>query len=209
MATDGTIPEHDGSGWSLEDGEAVHELYPRSFFIPQAEHRADIRPGETAKLSFVTGDDPTKAGDDNTEQLWVEVVSVAGQGFYRGRLDDDPRVVPGLKDGDIVDFEARHVVGLAYSPDELGYDPDEWAIVDRRIIDQDEPPEALTLAEPVGLDEIDGRCWFVALDQNSPDESSWAKLGELVDRWPELVAVFAGRGGMWRRERSSGKYVQV
>lgn len=206
---DQTIPEHDGSAWSLEDGEAVHAANPRSFFIPPAEHRRDIRPGEAAKLSFVAGSDPSKAGADNTEQLWVQVVDVGSVGFYRGRLDDDPRVVRGLKDGDVVDFEARHVVGLAYSPDELGYDPDAWAIVDGRILDHDEAPEALTFAEPVGLDEIDGRCWFLALDQSSPDESAWAKLGELTDRWPQLADVFATGNGMWRREASSGRYVRV
>lgn len=209
MSTDPTIPEHDGSAWSLEDGEAVHAAHPRSFFIPPAPHREDIRVGEAAKLSFVVGPDPTKADGHNAEQLWVEVVEHARDGSYVGKLDDDPRIVRGLKDGDMVDFEPRHVVGLAYSADELGYDPDAWAIVDARIIETDTPPEALTFAEPVGVEEIEGRCWFVALDQASPDESSWAKLGELTDRWPELVGVFRQYGGMWRREKSSGKYVQV
>ena len=56
---------------------------------------------------------------------------------------------------------------------------------------------------------MDERHWFAALDQQPPNDSRWAQLGELTDRWPELVDVFAGHGGMWRRVKSKNAYTQV
>jgi hypothetical protein len=205
MGTDGPGPDPDQVPWWLEDGEALHAAHPRSFFIPPREHRADVRRGEAVRLSFASGPRPKRGAEpEASEQLWVETLEVLRDGTYRGRVDDDVRVVAGLKDGTELTFGPEHIVALAYAPEELGYDPEAWAIIDARITEEDEPPLALTFAEP--NDDTGGgeRHWFAALDQQPPEESAWAQLGELADRWPELTVVFQAGGGMWRREKSGG-----
>lgn len=194
------------AAWSLEDGEAVHAAHPRSFFIPPREHRTDIRADESCAVSVAFAERVVDGEPRRTETVWVGVVDVLPGGRYRGRIDERPAFVEGLGVGDLIEFEPRHVVAIAYSPDELGYDPGDWAVIDARIMAEDSPPLALTFAEPNGMDE---RYWFAALDQQPPDDSQWAQLGELTDRWPELATVFAAGGGMWRRAKASGAYEQV
>ena len=218
MASDASEqPIGEGPGWWIEDGERVNAAYPRSFFIPPREHRADVRPGEIANLSFGEGDRPAdgmrptkltgEAVGGAVERLWVEVDEIMPDGSYRGRVESDPEILTAvLQRGDAVAFGPQHVIALDYSPQELGYDPDAWAIIDARITEEDSPPEALTFAEPNGMEE---RYWFAALDQQPPQDSAWATLGELTDRFPELAVVFQAGGGMWRREKSSGGYTQV
>jgi hypothetical protein len=42
-----------GDRWSLADGEALGAAAPRSFFIPDREHRERLRAGRFVKLVFV------------------------------------------------------------------------------------------------------------------------------------------------------------
>jgi hypothetical protein len=210
MVTNGLEPDAGQQRWWLEDGEALHAAHPRSFFIPPREHRADIRPGEAVRLSFASGPRPKPGAEpEASEQLWVETLEVLPDGTYRGRVDDDVRVVAQLKDGAAVEFGPEHVVAIAYATDELGYDPAAWAIIDARITQDDVPPAALTFAEPSDGAGTADRHWFAALDQQPPETSAWIQLGELTDRWPELGVVFRAGGGMWRRERSGGTYQRV
>ncbi|MDQ8043333.1 MAG: hypothetical protein AAGC46_00935 [Solirubrobacteraceae bacterium] len=197
------------AGWSLEDGEALSREYPRSFFVPPREHRDDIRVGEAAKLSFVASG--SEAGrDDETgtppaaEQLWVRVTETV-DGGYVGTVDDDPEHTPDLAYGDPVAFGAEHVVALLYTADELGYDPQAEAIIDARIVDEDEPPLALIFTAP-GDDPAGDWIWFAALDQQPPEASAAVSLGELVDRWPELAGVFRTGEGAWVRDAAGSAY---
>jgi hypothetical protein len=72
--------------WTLLDAVEQNAAHPRSFFIPSAEVREGLAPGDRVKLVFV------ERRDDGGERMWVTVTERTSDGGYVGRLDNDPGV---------------------------------------------------------------------------------------------------------------------
>lgn len=86
--------------WTLASAEARAAAHS-SFKIPSRSEREDLRVGDLAKLVFVVDG----AGG---ERMWVEVTAVAA-GRYRGILRNVPVTIPGIAEGDTVEFGPEHV----------------------------------------------------------------------------------------------------
>lgn len=106
------LTDIDTDGWQLDDGEALHEQHPSSFWIPPADVRNDLQPGQLVKLVFriVTLDEDGLV-EENVERMWVCVTGRAGA-LYAGVLDNDAYCTDGLVAGHPLWFEPRHVIAV-------------------------------------------------------------------------------------------------
>lgn len=102
--------EHDG--WWLSDGEEAHAESPESFWIPHAEARRGLAPGDIAKLRFyILGPDASGEEVEHGERMWVQVLECKA-GWYRGALDNDPHCTDRLQAGMKLWFQPRHVIDI-------------------------------------------------------------------------------------------------
>lgn len=194
-----------GDGWSLADGEALHAAAPRSFFIPDREHRERLPAGRIVKLVFEL-DEPRVVGGTlrTAERMWVEISEALPGGRYAGTLDNDPGVVTELTCGDRIEFGPEHVVAIHYSDEELGYPMNGWAYVDGRVRRDDQPPDYLVFDSPA---PGSAPMWFGAIGSDAPDATM--TLAELTDRWPKLSDVFRSQGGLWQRVEGAAEWREV
>lgn len=197
--------------WTLLDAVAHAAANPRSFFLPDAEERAGLQPGDLAKLVFTVqapGDDESDAGG---ERMWVEVTDRAPDG-YVGRLGNVPMLVTDLAEGARVEFEPRHVVQLPAT------EPDPWkgrvAFVSARVFDDDDPGVHVATfdAGDAGRAVADDRQlsgWSLlagdetAEDIDDPERIRLPSLPWMMERHPELRAVLDGHDGSegtWLRD---------
>ena len=87
----------------------------KTFEIPTHAERRAIPIGHYAKLVFC---DITAEGarQPAAERMWVEVsakVEGGGDVYYVGELSNRPAYIEGLREGDAVRFEPKHVCGIA------------------------------------------------------------------------------------------------
>ena len=152
----------------LLDAEAAHQEHPRTYSIPRRVVRETLKPGDVVKLLFKV--DPP-AGRIEVERMWVEVVGL-GDGTYMGRLANVPQHVPKLQFGDGVEFEARHVAGRdAEGGDPLYTDPNAFAVVSRRVWDEEAWPARLEHHE---IPDRQFSGWFVlAGDETDAYKADW------------------------------------
>jgi len=94
------------SGYTLGDGVAQNKKHPRTFEIPPAIERCNLRPGDFAKLWF------EDAATGFVERMWVQIKSVGTDGTYVGALNNNPVQLTSVKCDDIVTFEPKHVIGV-------------------------------------------------------------------------------------------------
>ena len=172
--------------YTLDDAEQLAAEAPRSFFIPPAEVRRGLKPGDVVKLIFRLERDDGEAG---VERMWVEVVET---GPYVGTLANEPRLGGVVAYGDRVEFGPEHVCAYAY--EDLGYDPTGPCFVSPPVHRDDVAPELLHV-------DPEGR-WFAITGPDRPDHT-WT-LGYLTDRFPETEAALRegaeARNAFWRRE---------
>jgi hypothetical protein len=171
--------------WSLEDAEALAAAAPRTFFIPPAEIRHGLKVGDQVKLLFAL---EREDGALAKERMWVDVVETDP---YAGTLANEPELDGVIAFGDRVAFRPEHVAGYGYEPGSLGYDPAEACHVSRAVVDGDDPPRCLHLADAE----------WTATHGDEPTELTW-RLGYLTDRFPVTEAPLregAERHGLLRR----------
>jgi hypothetical protein len=98
-------------GWQLDDGEERHRESPDTFYLPPAETRATLQPGQIVKLIFrIDLEDEKGVRTQEVERMWVVVDEPLKDGMYAGTLDNDPQCTEGIKSGMKVVFEPRHVI---------------------------------------------------------------------------------------------------
>lgn len=106
-------PHFQTDGWCLEDGEALHRDAPETFWIPDAERRDALQPGDLVKLVFriaVDNDEEPEA----VERMWVLVRGRVGEHYF-GVLDNDPYAIEENDEfwsGIELPFTARHVIDI-------------------------------------------------------------------------------------------------
>ena len=98
-------------GWQLDDGEERHRESPDTFYLPPAEIRSTLLPGQIVKHIFrIELEDDDKVRTQEVERMWVIVQARFTDGMYVGILDNDPQCTQGIKAGMKVVFEPRHVI---------------------------------------------------------------------------------------------------
>ena len=93
--------------FTLEDGVALNQENPDTFWIPPKERRENLVKDDLVKLVFNLTDGEQTQG----ERMWVIVKSGDSSG-YTGILDNDPYSTDQIKAGLEVSFEPRHVIDI-------------------------------------------------------------------------------------------------
>jgi hypothetical protein len=200
---------HQGSedGWRLQNVEELNKLHPRSYFIPPAAERADLKPRDLVKLVFFLDEHPE--GAPEAERMWVQVAGRDGDN-YTGFLDNQPSLIKTLKPGDRINFGAEHVAAIAYDVAALGYDPDLKIMVNRKVVQEDVLPHRAYKDEPTRPGDSG---WTVLVGDEPHEELGdsatfvSSTLGYLADKFPALADVFRSAGGEFHWDPISGRYV--
>lgn len=88
----------------LIDGVARNALYPSTFGIPSSQEKKEVKAGDYVKLGF-------NHPSGGSERMWVRVKSNA-DGKMTGEVNNDPILFDNVKDGDPVEFESKHILGI-------------------------------------------------------------------------------------------------
>jgi hypothetical protein len=203
----GTRPEP--TDWWLTDAEALHAEHPRSFFIPPADRRHALRPGELVKLGFAYGPHADREGDGHVEKMWVEVLDQDAAGAALGRLRNRPHRLAALEIGDVVAFGAHQVLSIDFSDEELGYAQDEWPIVDRAVLEHDRAPDVVVRYKSPRDGESE--TWWMLVHQSGMGPSQ-ESAGLLTDRFPGLAEPLRAGTGVWdlaEGERDTARWRRV
>lgn len=94
--------------YSIDDGEAVHRSAPETYFVPSAQERAAVQPGEYVRLTFRLEVESRSIA----ERMWVRITRRDGDS-YIGRLANNPGSITFLRFGDLVRFKAKNVIKIA------------------------------------------------------------------------------------------------
>jgi hypothetical protein len=88
------------------------ELYPEFDVLPHAD-RVSLRPGDVAKICVQF----EEVGGYSGERFWVLILE-SHDGVYTGTLDNELEHTGqhGLKNGDTVTFDYRHIYDLLRGP---------------------------------------------------------------------------------------------
>lgn len=160
----------------LEDGEALHAQHPVTFSIPRRDDRMRLSAGQVVKLIF-----RVPAGDDarvGAERMWA-VVRDGAKGHYVGRLDNQPRYILALELGDLVRFEARHVVALFRGDDEAQLPLGQVVAVEAALLDGEPAPPG----------------WVYRVTPLAAADSGWRvyrRRGPIGERPEAMLAMDAG-----------------
>ena len=93
--------------FTFEDGEALNQENPDTFWIPPKERRENLVKDDLVKLVFNLTDGQRTQG----ERMWV-IVKGGDSSGYTGILDNDPYSTDQIKAGLEVSFEPRHVIDI-------------------------------------------------------------------------------------------------
>jgi hypothetical protein len=189
----------------LLDAEAAHREHPRTYSIPRRVVRDTLVPGDYVKLLFKV--DPP-AGWVEVERMWVEVVG-SKDGAYTGRLANQPEHLPNLRPGDSITFRPEHVAAREAEPDDPLYsDPNAFAVVSRRVWDEDAWPGRLERHE---IPDAQFSGWFVLAGDESEeyksDKTNFSPVPQatLFDRFRVLDSGLEGPIGttmVWSDEQA-------
>jgi uncharacterized protein YegJ (DUF2314 family) len=92
----------------LRDAEQQAAAAPLTFFIPPLETRLTFEPEDSVQLIFEI--DAERPDGVTNERMWVEILDVPTPGVYVGSLDTHPIFIRGVRYGDTIHFEARHII---------------------------------------------------------------------------------------------------
>ena len=145
-------------GYTLRDPRPAAQENPYTFFVPSPEEMAEIAPGQLVKLIFAADPPSEKYG---AERMWVIVTTRDGDRLT-GTLDNDPEDIPGLTAGDVVQFEAHHIIATIWE------DPDQEARFAASAADQDRYFERCFVDDAV----IDGRARVQFLYREPPEHGA-------------------------------------
>lgn len=197
--------------WGLLDAEAQHLAHPDAFPIPSEPERNALKPGDQVRLIFVLEEDPLEG--PNAERMWVEVTQTSAEGL-QGRLTAPSTVIADLPAGVVLEFEPRHVAGIALGHHEVTFAVDQRAVATHRALAQARPPAWVTHDDPV--DEIDSG-WTLYSGTETEDDfgddpastTQAVTLAELAQRYPALVEVFQAGSGDWVYRADHRRYVRA
>lgn len=94
----------------LEDPRPRQAGAPYTFFLPHLEQLKALDIGDFVKLIFIPTTDGTKY---DVERMWVEISEMIGTEFH-GKLANQLDDIPGLTIGDLVSFQAWHIIDIEF-----------------------------------------------------------------------------------------------
>lgn len=101
---------YEENGYYLEDALWLSE-YLADINPPDQETRENLKVGEYVKLVFRFADEESDRKDGQCERMWVQVTGCDNQGYYVGRLENDPHH-GDVANGDTIHFHPLHVADI-------------------------------------------------------------------------------------------------
>jgi len=182
------MQEEQATIWFLEDVRELVEVAPYTFYIPSPEVLAQLEPGHTVKLYFVSDDE--EFDEVITEQLWVRITGIEGDEF-RGELESEPEAIPELQAGDEIEFASDHIIDTQLE-DPISNVVQKYAsncFVTSRVLEDEQPVGSLYRENPAeagdDLPQFSG--WnIMAGDEDdtyldNPDNWHYVPLGTVLD----------------------------
>lgn len=93
--------------FTLDSGVEMHLASPETFYLPPADARENLSPGDTVKLVFRIEHD----GEVHVERMWVQLKAKTKDG-YIGILDNDPYCTNEIQAGLSIEFQPEHVIQI-------------------------------------------------------------------------------------------------
>jgi hypothetical protein len=93
----------------LQSGLESHLAYPDTFEVPDAEDKAELRPGDSAKLMWAVKRFPG-------ERMWVKIIERDGDRLV-GTLDNWP-IFAHLYHGEVITFHIDDIIDCTFEDDE-------------------------------------------------------------------------------------------
>jgi hypothetical protein len=105
--------------YGIVDCQARHAAFPDSFAVPNRTLLDALAPGRLVKVivEFPPALDPRTGRTASGERFWVLLTEVSADRLA-GTIDNDLAHTPqhGLRSGDVIAFEARHVAAVYIDP---------------------------------------------------------------------------------------------
>ncbi len=98
-------------GWELDSALDRHRRAPSTFWIPDAEERANLRTGDLVKLLFLLEVQDETGKYVQCERMWVTVTETSGA-EYRGVLESLPRTSDVVQPGALIAFGPDHIADI-------------------------------------------------------------------------------------------------
>jgi hypothetical protein len=99
-------------GWMIHDAEVAYAENPQTYWIPPLAERQSVNVSGLVKIRFyirVQSDDGEVV--DHGERMWV-IIHEHKNGWYRGKLDNDPYCTNDIRAGLEVWFQPRHIIAI-------------------------------------------------------------------------------------------------
>ena len=107
------FPTFEEDGYYLEDAA----LYENLVELPDEADRERCREGDFAKLVFRFSAEDAPRQSLECERMWAIIDEVRDDGYYIGRLDNDPLQHDAIQSGDKVTFSRVHIIAVERSSD--------------------------------------------------------------------------------------------
>lgn len=104
------LPTYEREHYQLDNGEELNKEYPDTFWIPEKEDRESLKVGDLVKLIF-SMEENIGSDEVSVERMWVEITDVYPN-YYKGKLDNDPAGSDCVQCGQLVTFQACHVIDI-------------------------------------------------------------------------------------------------
>ena len=198
MSESHVVANLDDHGWMLDNAEDRLARGDRLFWIPPRWQREQLEPRTHAKLIFqIACVTPDGRRERQGERMWVAIEEQAADGWFRGRLDNDPKTGGRLSYDNVVWFRAEHVIDVI---DADGIQASEGADVLR--CDEHGASETTYVCEHLAFGS--GLGFHQAVDSNQRRPDAWCDACEelriegggdwdaLGDRHPKLSVLCGG-----------------
>ncbi len=198
--------------WWLEDAEATARAHPYTFYKPAAERVAQLKPGNLAKVIF--GFDTDDPAAPRAERMWLIIESVQ-DGRFVGKLDNDPIYIGDLNPGDLVEFEARHIIDtdLPGKEDNLVERYLKRCFVSHRVLYDGQKVGYLYREEPVAEDDSGWRITAGSEDEKYMDDSanvSYVSLGAVLNLDDRIIGLLDSPvGAEFGFDAASGRFAPI
>lgn len=198
--------------WRLEDAEATAKAHPYTFYKPSPERVAQLKPGHHAKVIFTFDTDDPAA--PRAERMWLIIESVKN-GRFVGKLDNDPIYIADLEPGDLVEFEARHVIDTDL-PGKEDSPVDRYikrCFVSHRVLYDGEKVGYLYREEPLHDDDSGWRITAGSESEEYMDDAgnvSYVSLGAVLNLDDGIIGLLdSPPGAEFGFDPASGKFVPI
>lgn len=202
------------SNWHLDDVEKAAQAFPDSFFIPSKEEKQSLVAGKRVQLHFIL--DNPKEKEPRAERMWVTIskVLLLKQG-YEGVLNNQPKYIKGLKAGDKIKFQPKHIAQVFIARDDPNWlnIHEKFALVSKMIFEEDKVVRFLYREKP---DREEDSGWRIFSGTESDEYNNDANniqlcnIGWLIDFDPTLLEVFKNNFDIaFERENKASPWKQV